>query len=166
MFTDLADPSLWVAVAFFGFVALLIYKKVPAMLAASLDERAARIRSELEEAKKLREDAQAVLADYQRKQRDAEIEAEEIVTQAKKEAEALAAETEKKLAEQLERRTRQAEEKIARARTQAINEVRTAATDLSIMAAGQILHKNVTGSVADRLIDETIDSISENFAKN
>ncbi len=166
MFTGLADPSLWVAVSFFGFVALLIYYKVPAKMAAALDDRADQIRAELEEAKQLREDAQGVLADYQRKQRDAALEAEEIITQAKKEAEALAVETEEKLTEQLERRTRQAEEKIARAELQAINEVQTMAAEMSVRAAETILQNRVTGKKADSLVDEAIKSIPGSFTQN
>ncbi len=165
MFTGLADPALWVAVAFFGFVALLIHYKVPAKMAAALDDRADQIKSELDEAKKLREDAQTLLAEYQRKQRDAEAEAEEIIIQAQKEADALAVETEEKLAEQLERRTRQAEEKIARAEQQAINEVQSTAAEMSIKAAEHIMRKSVTGKKADGLIEEAIEAISGNFAQ-
>ncbi len=164
MFTGLSDPSLWVAVAFFGFVALLIRYKVPSKMIAALDDRADQIRRELEEARQLREDAQSLLADYQRKQRDATIEAEEIITLAKKEAEALAEETEAKLAEQLERRTRQAEDKIARAELQAINEVQAVAAELSIKAAEQILREKVTGSKADSLVEKAIAAIPDHFS--
>ncbi|MCP4935692.1 MAG: F0F1 ATP synthase subunit B [bacterium] len=166
MFTGLADPSLWVAIAFFGFVALLVYYKVPAKITEALDDRADQIKAELDEAIKLREDAQNVLADYQRKQRDAQKEAEEIITQAKKEAESLAIETEQKLTEQLERRTQQAEEKIARAELQAINEVQTMAAEMSVQAAEHIMRKSVTGDKADSLIDEAIGAISGNFTRN
>lgn len=164
MFTGLADPALWVAVAFFGFVAILLWKKVPAVLASTLDDRADQIRSELDEAKKLREDAQIVLADYQRKQREAETEAEEIIRQAQKEAEILASETEQKLAEQLERRTRQAEEKIKRAEQQAVSDVQRTAAQLSITAAENILRNNGSGDNSDRLIEETLKAIPENFS--
>ncbi len=164
MFTGLADPALWVAVAFFGFVGVLIWKKVPALITNSLDGRADQIRSELDEAKKLRVDAQLVLADYQRKQREAETEAEEIIKQAQKEAEILAVETEQKLAEQLERRTKQAEEKIARAEQQAISDVQRTAAQISITAAEHILRNNVSGKKSDGLIEETLKAIPENFS--
>ncbi|MCF6198578.1 MAG: F0F1 ATP synthase subunit B [Hyphomicrobiaceae bacterium] len=164
MFTGLADPAVWVAVAFFGFVGILLWKKIPAAIASALDDRADQIRSELDEAKKLREDAQIVLADYQRKQREAETEAEEIIKQAQKEAEILASETEQKLAEQLERRTRQAEEKIARAEQQAISDVQRTAAQLSITAAENILRNNGSGDNSDRLIKETLKAIPENFS--
>jgi len=164
MFTGLADPALWVAVAFFGFVGILLWKKVPAAIASALDARAEQIKSELDEAKKLREDAQIVLADYQRKQREAEKEAEEIIKQAQKEAEILASETEQKLTEQLERRTRQAEEKIERAEHQAVSDVQRAAAQLSITAAENILRNTTSKDMSDRLVKETLEAIPENFS--
>jgi regulator of protease activity HflC (stomatin/prohibitin superfamily) len=88
----------WVAVAFVAFVLILLYYKVPALIAKTLDERAAAIRKELDEARRLREEAQNLLADYQRKHRNAGQEAETIVEQARREAEAFAAETRKSLA--------------------------------------------------------------------
>ena len=167
MFTgSLADPALWVAVAFWGFVAVLLYKKVPAAITTALDHRADQIKKDLEEARKLREDAQNVLADYQRKQREAEKEAEEIILQAQKEAELLGVETEQKLAEQLERRTRQAEEKIARAEHQAISEVQATAAKLSIKAAEHILRNNMSANEADPLISDAIKAIPANFSRN
>ncbi len=164
MFTGLADPALWVAVAFFGFVGVLLWKKVHITIASALDDRADQIKSELDEAKKLREDAQIVLADYQRKQREAETEAEEIIKQAQKEAEILAAETELKLSEQLERRTRQAEEKIERAEHQAIADVQRAAAQLSITAAEHILRNTTSEDMGDRLVKETLEAIPKNFS--
>ena len=89
----LMTPEFWVAVAFFGFVGLLIYYRVPAMIGKALDDRAEAIRQELDEARRLREEAQELLADYQRKTREAEEEAKAIVEQARREAEALSAET-------------------------------------------------------------------------
>ena len=96
-----SKPEFWVGVAFFGFVGLLIYYKVPGLIGKALDDRADRIRQELDEARKLREEAQALLADYQKKRQAAEEEAKAIVDQAKREAESLAAETRKNLAESL-----------------------------------------------------------------
>lgn len=156
MFTGLDDPSLWVAVAFFGFVALLLYYGVPAQMAAALDSHADKIRHELAEAKRLRDEAQALLNEYKRKQHDAEAEAAEIIALAQQEAETLAAEASRKLAEQIERRTRQAEEKIARAESQAMNEVRVHATQLSIRAAEQLLRSKMAGSPGDDLIARAI----------
>ena len=114
MMEFLAKPETWVLVSFVLFIALLAYLKVPGMIGKALDKRADAIRTELEEAQKLREEAQAILADYRRRQSDAEKEAEEIVRHAKEEAAALKVEAEKKLEENLARRTKLAEEKIAR----------------------------------------------------
>ena len=149
-------PEFWVAVAFAGFIGLLVYYKVPALVTKALDDRANAIRAELDEARRLREEAQQLLADYQRKSREAEQEAEAIVAQAKREAEALAAETRKGLAETLERRTRLAEEKIARAEAQALGEVRSAAVDSAIAAAERILKSKVTSDVDARLVNQSI----------
>jgi F-type H+-transporting ATPase subunit b len=129
------------------------------LIAKALDDRAAGIRKELDEARRLREDAQALLADYQRKHRNAGQEAEAIVEQARREAEAFAAETRKSLAETVERRRKQAEDKIARAEAQATEDVRTAAVDMAIAAAEKILRDKAAGAAGAALIDESIRSI-------
>ena len=149
-------PEFWVMIAFLLFVGLLTYYKVPGLIGRMLDERAEGIRKELDEARRLREEAQQLLADYQRKSREADTEAKAIVDQARREAEALAAETKKSLAESLERRTRLAEEKIARAEAQAQSEVRGAAVDAAIAAAEKILKDRVAGETAANLIDQSI----------
>jgi len=125
----LHDPVFWTAIAFAGFIAVLLYAKLPAVVCKILDDRADAIRSELEEARNLREQAQTVLADYERKQRQAEKEAEAIITQAKAEAERLAEETRNKLEASIERRTKLAEDKIAQAEIQALKEVRIQAAE-------------------------------------
>ncbi|MGE0006166.1 MAG: ATP F0F1 synthase subunit B [Parvibaculaceae bacterium] len=154
-----AQAETWVAVAFVLFVALLIYLKVPAKVVTMLDERTARIVKELAEAKKLREEAQALLDEYKKKRAQAEKDAENIVALARKEAEAYAHETRTKLAETLERRTRQAEQKIAQAEQQAVKDVRTAATDVAITAATELLGAAVEGAKGARLIEESIDAV-------
>ena len=152
----LATPEFWVLISFIIFVGLLIYLKVPSKVAAILDERAARIARELDEARRLREEAQGLLAEYQRKRRDAEKEAEAIAVQAREEAEAFAVETRQKLTEMLERRVRIAEEKIAQAEVQAVKEVRAAAADLAIAAATRIIAEEVQGETADQLVEASI----------
>src|SRR5262245_13613902 len=119
----------WVGIAFIAFVLILLYYKVPGLLAKALDDRAASIRKELDEARRLREEAQSLLADYQKKHRNAGQEAEAIIEHARREAEVFAAETRKSLTETVERRRRQAEDKISRAETQAVEDVRAAAVD-------------------------------------
>jgi F-type H+-transporting ATPase subunit b len=149
----------WVGVAFVAFLLILAYYKVPALIAKALDDRAAGIRKELDEARRLREEAHALLADYQKKHRNAGQEAEAIVEQARREAEAFAAETRKSLAEMVERRRKQAEEKIARAEAQATEDVRAAAVDMAIAAAEKILREKAAGAGGAALIDESIRSI-------
>lgn len=150
------NPEFWVMIAFFLFMGLLAYMKVPAMLTKALDDRADAIRLELDEARRLREEAQQLLADYQKKARDAETEATAIVEQARLEAEALAMETRRTLAESLERRTKQAEDKIARAEAQAVSEVRAAAVDMAIGAAERILKVKTAGAPGSTLIEQGI----------
>lgn len=155
----LREPETWVAVAFVLFVALLVYLKVPAMLAKMLDERADKISKELAEAKKLREEAQALLAEYQKKRAEAERDAANIVAQAKIEAESYSVETRKKLAETIERRTKQAAQKIAQAEAAAIKEVRTTATEAAIAAASKLVGEAVQGAKGTKLIDESIAAV-------
>ena len=152
----LRTAEFWVAVSFVGFLAILIYYKIPALLAKALDERAAAIRKELDEARRLRDEAQNLLNDYQKKYRNAGLEAEFIIEQARGEAEAYAKETRASLAELLERRTRQAEEKIARAEAQAVDEVRAAAVDTALAAAERILREKASGAAGAALIDDSI----------
>jgi len=155
----LREPETWVAVAFVLFVGLGIYLKVPAMLAKMLDERADKISKELAEAKKLREEAQALLAEYQKKRSEAEKDAANIVAQAKIEAESYSVETRKKLAETIERRTKQAAQKIAQAEAAAIKEVRTTATEAAIAAASKLVGEAVQGAKGAKLIDESITAV-------
>lgn len=156
MLFDTADPVFWVMIAFFGFIALLIYYRAPALVTKALDARADAIRNELDEARRLRDEAQSLLADYQRKSREAENEAKAILEQAKREGEALAAETRKNLSESVERRTKLAEEKIARAEAQAVSEVRASAVENAIAAAEKILKTRATGATASGLIESSI----------
>jgi F-type H+-transporting ATPase subunit b len=155
----LGMAEFWVAIAFVAFILILLYYKVPGLIAKALDDRAAAIRKELDEARRLREEAQALLADYQKKHRNAGQEAEAIVEQARREAETFASETRRSLAESIERRRRQAEEKIARAEAQAVEDVRAAAVDMAIAAAEKILREKAAGAGGAALIDESIRSI-------
>lgn len=156
---DPNNPLFWVLVAFLAFVAIVLYYRVPSVIGKMLDDRADGIRKELDEARKLREDAQALLADYQRKAREAETEAQTIIDQAKREAEALAADSRKALVESLERRSKIAEEKIARAETQALSEVRAAAVETAVTAAQEILKTRAAGAVGEELISQSISDL-------
>jgi F-type H+-transporting ATPase subunit b len=152
----LRTAEFWVAVAFLAFLAILAYYKVPRLLAKALDDRAAAIRNELDEARRLREEAQALLADYQKKHRNAGQEAEAIVEQARREAEAFAGETRRALADTVKRRGQQAEERISRAEAQAVDEVRAAAVDMAMAAAEKILREQAAGAAGAQLIDDSI----------
>lgn len=151
-----STPEFWVAVAFFLFVGLLLYYKVPELIGKALDDRAAAIRAELDEARRLRTEAEALLAEYQTKTRSAEEEAKTIVDQARREAELLTAETRKSLSEMLDRRTKLAEEKIARAEAQALSDVRSTAIDTAIEAAQQVMRSRVGADGASQVIDQSI----------
>ncbi|MGE0767326.1 MAG: F0F1 ATP synthase subunit B [Hyphomicrobiaceae bacterium] len=146
----------WVAIAFFIFVGLLVYLKVPGMIADTLDRRSDAIRTELDEARRLREEAQDLLADYQQKQRRADDEAKAIIAQAESEAQAIKEQSEKALAESIERRSRIAQEKIARAEAQALSEVRGAVIEAATSAAEKVLAGRVQGETANGLIDQSI----------
>ena len=152
----LGMAEFWVAVAFVLFAAVLVYYKVPKLIAKALDDRAEAIRKELDEARRLREEAQNLLADYQKKHRNVGQEAEAIVDLARREAEAFAHETRVSLTETLERRTKLAEDKIARAEAQAVDEVRGSAIDVAVAAAEKILREKMAGTGGAALIDQSI----------
>lgn len=153
------DASFWALIALILFFALLAYLKVPGMVTRNLDSRADKIRDELNEARRLREEAQSLLADYQRKRREAESEAEAIVAEAKEDAERLTAETNAALEDMIARRTKAAETKIAQAETQAIAEVRARAADVAVSAAEKILAAKVTGTVSETLLTKSIEEV-------
>ena len=152
----LNTPEFWVAVAFFGFVALLLKYKVPALIGKALDARADAIRTELDEARRLRTEAQAILEDYRRKHGQAQDEADAIVAAARREAETIATESRKSLAESLERRTKLAEDKIARAEAQAVSEVRASAVDAAVAAAEMLIGAKLDPKSGGALVDKNI----------
>jgi len=156
-----SDPKFWVGAAFIIFVAFLIIKGVPGLLAKALDDRAEAIRQELDDARRLREEAQNLLSEYQQKAQQAEDEARVIIEKAKREAEALSAETRQELQDMVARRAKQAEDKIARAEAQALNDVRDAAIEKAIAASERILKGKVVGPQADRLIDQSIQDLNK-----
>jgi len=146
------EPEFWVAVAFVLFLGVLVYVGVHKTMIDALDQRSDRIKAELDEARRLRDEAGKLLADYQRKQREAEREAEAIIAEAKAEAERVAAEARGKMEEFVARRTKLAESKIGQAEAQALADVRAAAADAAVAAAEKILRDTAKGKVADDLI--------------
>jgi F-type H+-transporting ATPase subunit b len=150
--TVLQEAEFWVAVAFVIFLGVLGYVGVHRKITEALDARAARIRAELDEARRLRDEAEKLLAAYQRKQGEAEQEAAAIITEAKAEAERVAAEAKTKMEEFVARQTRLAETKIGQAEAQALADVRAAAADAAVAAAEKILAATAKGKIADDLI--------------
>jgi len=154
------DPEFWVLVAF--AIALFgLARKAGPVIAKVLDDRAAKIKAELEEAHRLREEAQRMLAEYQRKQRDALKEAEEIIAHARIEAERAAEQAARDLEAALERRKRLALEKIAMAESKAIAEVRNTAVDIAISAVREILAQVLDAARKSKLIDEAIAALPQ-----
>jgi F-type H+-transporting ATPase subunit b len=150
------DAEFWVAVAFVLFIAVLIKLGAHRVILGALDDRGVRIKTELEEARRVREEAQALLADYQRRRGEADREAEAIVVAAKAEAERVAAEATTKVEDFVARRTQIAEAKIAQAEAQALADVRAAAADAAVAAAEKILSETTKGRVGDDLIAQGI----------
>jgi F-type H+-transporting ATPase subunit b len=156
-------PEAWVAIGFISFLALLGYLGVHRKLFDTLDARQARIKSELDEAKRLREEAQTLLAEFERKGVAAEQEAEAIIASAKAEAERLAAEAKQRMEDFVARRTKMAEAKIAQAEAQALADVRSAAADAAVAAAEKILSATAKGEVAERLLRRGIEDVKQKF---
>jgi F-type H+-transporting ATPase subunit b len=150
------EAEFWVALSFVVFVGALVYLGAHKHLLKGIDAHRDRIKGEIEEAHRLKAEAQALLAQYRAKQHEAEQEALAIVDSAKAEAERLAIEAEAKLEEFVNRRTKMAESKIAQAEAQALADVRSAAADAAVAAAETILTRTVKNDVADKLITKGI----------
>jgi len=149
----------WVAIAFLIFAVILIRLGVPDLLFKALDDRSARIKAELDDALKLRKEAEGVLAEYRRKQSEAEKVAEAIIANARSEAERMAVDAKAKVEEFIARRTKMAETKIAQAEAQALADVRSAAATAAITAAETILVKTTHGAAAEALINQGISDL-------
>ena len=143
------DNTFWAFIALSIFMGIAVYVKVPGMITKSLDDRADKIKADLDEARRLREEAKALLAEYQAKRKEAEKEAAEILASAKREAEILRAEAQTKSEDYVRRRTIIAEQKIAQAETDAVNAVRASAVDLAIAASSKLLEGSSEASNAD-----------------
>ena len=159
MLDALQETENWVALGLIIFLGLLAYLGVHRKLLDALDQRGVRIRSELDEAVRLKTEAQALLAEFQRKGLEAEKEAEAIIASAKAEAERLAAEAKARMEDFVARRTKMAESKIAQAESQAVADVRSAAADAAVAAAEKILSSAAKGKVADDLLTKGIEDV-------
>ena len=152
---ELHNPEFWVALVFVGVV-ILFYKPMMKTVGANLDARAAKIRQQIEEARKLREDAQALLSEYQRKSRDAMAEAEKIIASARTEAARLKAEAEADLENSVKRRQEQAVERIAQSEAQALAQVRNTAVDVALAAAEKLIKETLDPAKKQALADKAI----------
>lgn len=161
-FWDLKNTDMIVSVAFLIFIGVLVYFKVPSMVLGLLDKRAIGIRSDLNEAKALREEAQTLLASYERKQREVQAQADRIVENAKEEASRAATQAKEDIASSVTRRLAAAEDQITSAKASAIRDVRNQAVSVAIAAAQDVIAKQTSGADASKLID---DSIAEVGAK-
>jgi F-type H+-transporting ATPase subunit b len=157
------EAEAWVAVAFVLFLGILVCVGAHRRVIDGIDQRQARIKAELEEARRLREEAQALLVEYQRKRHDADREAEAIIATANAEAERLAAEGKARLEDFVARRTKMAETKIAQAEAQALADVRSSAADAAVAAAEKILSTTAKGKIADDLVARGIADLRKRF---
>jgi F-type H+-transporting ATPase subunit b len=155
----LREPEVWIGLGFVIVVGIILYKKVPGMIARALDARATTIAKELDTARMLREEAQALLAQYQAKQRGADKEVEAIITEARAEAERYAKEASTAIAAQIERRSKQAQEKIAQAEAQAVAEVRALAADAAVAAAEKLISSKLDEKRAVELVKKSLGEI-------
>jgi len=158
-FFSLRNTDFVVLIAFLIFLGVLVYFKVPGLLGGLLDKRAASIKAELDEARSLREEAQAILASYERKHKEVQEQADKIVATAKREAEAAAEDAKAKLAQSIDRRMKAAEDQIASAEAAAVREVRDRAVAVAVGAAGDILKKQMKAADRNKLIEDSLGEI-------
>ena len=155
------EAETWVAIAFIILMGLFAYLGIHRTVLKALDNRSARIKAELDDARRLKDEAAKVLAEYKSRRASAEREAEEIVTAAKAEAQRIAAEAKTKMEDFVARRTKTAESKIALAEAQALADVRAAAAEAAVQAASTILSQSVKGQVADDLLAKGINEVRQ-----
>ncbi len=153
------DATFWAFIALVIFIGVVIYFKVPGIIGKSLDERAAKIRNELEEAQRLREEAHRLLGEYQKRRKEAEKEAGDIVAAAKREADAIVEDAHKKSDEYVARRTALAEQKIGQAERDAVAEVRSVAVDVATEAARKVLAGSLDAKVSAELFKDSLTAV-------
>ncbi|MDV7142502.1 F0F1 ATP synthase subunit B [Tropicimonas sp. TH_r6] len=155
-FFSLGNTDFVVLIAFIVFIGVLVYFKVPGMLGKMLDDRADTIRKDLDEARALREEAQTVLASFERKQREVSEQADLIVQQAKADGEEAAKQAKIDLEKSIARRLQAAEDQIASAEAGAVKEVRDTAVNVAVAAAAKVVAKGLKKADAAALIDDSI----------
>jgi F-type H+-transporting ATPase subunit b len=158
---DLNDPTFWALVGLIIFIGVVLYMKVPKAITGSLDARAAKITSELTAAEALRKEAEAKLAEVQKRAAEAEQEAAGIVAAARREAEQLAVAASAQLADRIARREKMAEERITRAEADAIRDVKLAAVETASKAAATVLAEQISGKAADEEFTKALGAVSK-----
>ena len=158
-FFSLRNTDFVVLLAFLLFIGILVYFNVPTLVAGMLDKRAAGIKSELDEARALREEAQTLLASYERKQKEVQEQADRIIAHAKSEATEAAEQAKEDLKASIQRRLKAAEDQIASAEASAVRDVRDEAVRIAIAAAKDVVAKNMTAAEGNSLIDEAISEV-------
>ena len=156
----LNSPTFWTLIAFVAFV-IVLFRPVKKALLGGLDSRIAQIRAEVEEAQRLREEAQALLASYQRKQREAVQEAEQIIAHAREEAERMKSRAEAELDEAIKRREQQAADKIAQAEAAALDDIRDHAVELAINATAKLLEEKMAGKEGEKAVSDAIKTLPD-----
>ncbi len=158
-FFSLANTDFIVTLAFILFIGILFYFGVPGLVGGMLDKRAADIQGELDEARKLREDAQSLLASYERKAREVEAQAEQIVTHAKEEARVAAEQAKADITAQVARRLQAAEDRIASAEASALREVKDRAAEVAVAAAADVIREGMSEAERARMVDDAIGAV-------
>ena len=158
-FFSLGNTNFIVTLGFLVFIGVLFYFKVPGMIGGLLDRRAETIKSELDEAKALREEAQSLLASYERKQKEVQEQADRIVATAKDEAAAAAEAAKAEIKASVARRLAAAEDQIASAETAAVREIRDRAVSVAVSVARDVLAGQMTATQGNKLIDEAIKDV-------
>jgi len=158
-FFSLYNTDFVVAIAFVIFIGILVYFKVPGIIVGLLDKRANTIRGELEEARKLREEAQELRASFERKKTEVKGQAERIVAKAKADAELAAKQARADLEASIARRLRAADDQIASAEAAAVRDVRNKAVSVAVAAAGDLIARNLDKAEAGRLVEQSIQTV-------
>ena len=153
------DATFWAMIALFIFIGVVIYMKVPGMIAKALDERAAKIRNDLDDARRLREEAQQLLVEFQKKRKEAEKEAADMVAAAKRESDLIIEDAHKKTEEYVARRAALAEQKIGQAERDAVNEVRSIAVDVATEAARKLLAGKLDEKTSAELFRDSLTAV-------
>jgi F-type H+-transporting ATPase subunit b len=156
----LQNSNVAVAISFFGFIGLLVYFGVPGKLGGMLDARATKIRTELDEARRLREEAQTLLASFERKLKEVEGQTETIVTQARAEAERAAVDAHEELGRSIERRLKSAADRIASAEASAVKEVKDRAVSIATEVAAEVMRARMSAEARNALVDASIKDVA------